>query len=136
MNNTKRYIKWLVICLVVYIVSVFAHECGHGLANAILLPTVMRYNGEVCSDEFKEILVHIGRTDAENLSKEDIINTFVWELKDLSAKVGITQTLRDVGCKGEDLEMLADKARLDPCKPGNPRPVTKEDFINLYREAM
>ncbi len=124
------------------IVHSMAHQLGavydtpHGLANAILLPTVMRYNGEVCSDEFKEILVHIGRTDAENLSKEDIINTFVWELKDLSAKVGITQTLRDVGCKGEDLEMLADKARLDPCKPGNPRPVTKEDFINLYREAM
>ena len=124
------------------IVHSMAHQLGavydtpHGLANAILLPTVMRYNGEVCSDEFKEILIHIGRKDVENLSKEDIINTFVWELKDLSAKVGITQTLRDVGCKGEDLEMLADKARLDPCKPGNPRPVTKEDFINLYREAM
>ena len=124
------------------IVHSMAHQLGavydtpHGLANAILLPTVMRYNGEVCSDEFKEILTHIGRKDVENLSKEDIINTFVWELKDLSAKVGITQTLRDVGCKGEDLEMLADKARLDPCKPGNPRPVTKEDFINLYREAM
>ena len=124
------------------IVHSMAHQLGavydtpHGLANAILLPTVMRYNGEVCSDEFKEILTHIGRTNVENLSKEDIINTFVWELKDLSAKVGITQTLRDVGCKGEDLEMLADKARLDPCKPGNPRPVTKEDFINLYREAM
>ena len=124
------------------IVHSMAHQLGavydtpHGLANAILLPTVMKYNGEVCSDEFKEILTHIGRKDVENLSKEDIINTFVWELKDLSAKVGITQTLRDVGCKGEDLEMLADKARLDPCKPGNPRPVTKEDFINLYREAM
>ena len=124
------------------IVHSMAHQLGavydtpHGLANAILLPTVMKYNGEVCSDEFKEILTHIGRKDVDNLSKEDIINTFVWELKDLSAKVGITQTLRDVGCKGEDLEMLADKARLDPCKPGNPRPVTKEDFINLYREAM
>ena len=124
------------------IVHSMAHQLGavydtpHGLANAILLPTVIKYNGEVCSDEFKEILTHIGRKDVENLSKEDIINTFVWELKDLSAKVGITQTLRDVGCKGEDLEMLADKARLDPCKPGNPRPVTKEDFINLYREAM
>ena len=48
----------------------------------------------------------------------------------------ITETVKDTGCKEEDLEMLAEKAMEDPCKPGNPREVTKEDFIKLYKEAM
>lgn len=45
-------------------------------------------------------------------------------------------TVKDTGCKEEDLEMLAEKAMNDPCRPGNPRDTTKEDFINLYRAAM
>ena len=124
------------------IVHSMAHQLGavydtpHGVANAILLPTVMRFNGEVCADRFREILVNIGRPDAANLNNQDVVNTFVWMLEELSKSVGITQTIKDVGCKEEDLEMLADKAMEDPCKPGNPREVTKEDFINLYRAAM
>ena len=124
------------------IVHSMAHQLGavyntpHGLANAILLPTVMRFNGEVCANDFREILCHIGRPDARNLNDQDVINTFVWMISELSKSVGITQNLTDVGCKEEDLSMLADKAMEDPCKPGNPRDVTKEDFINLYKQAM
>ena len=119
-----------------------AHQLGavydtpHGLANAILLPTVMRYNGEVSWERFREILMHIGREDAAYLSKQDIINTFVWKITELSKAVGITQTVKDTGAKEEDFEMLAEKAMEDPCKPGNPREVSKEDFIELYRQAM
>lgn len=124
------------------IVHSMAHQLGavydtpHGIANAILLPTVMRFNGEVCADRFREILCHIGRPDARNLNDQDVINTFVWMIEELSKSVGVTQTVKDTGCKEEDLSMLADKAMEDPCKPGNPREVTKEDFIRLYREAM
>ena len=124
------------------IVHSMAHQLGavydtpHGVANAILLPTVMRFNGEVCADRFREILCHIGRPDAKDLNDQDVINTFVWMIEELSKSVGVTQRVSDVGCKEEDLEMLADKAMEDPCKPGNPREVTKEDFIRLYREAM
>ena len=124
------------------IVHSMAHQLGavydtpHGLANAILLPTVMRYNGEVSWERFREILMHIGREDAAYLSKQDIINTFVWKITELSKAVGITQTVKDTGAKEEDFEMLADKAMEDPCKPGNPREVSKEDFIKLYRQAM
>ena len=124
------------------IVHSMAHQLGavydtpHGLANTILLPTVMRFNGEVCADRFREILCHIGRTDAIQLNDQDVINTFVWKIEELSKAVGITQTVKDTGCKEEDLEMLAEKAMEDPCKPGNPREVSKEDFIRLYREAM
>jgi len=124
------------------IVHSMAHQLGavydtpHGIANAILLPTVMRFNGEVCADRFREILCHIGREDARHLNDQDVINTFVWKIQELSKECGVTITVKDTGCKEEDLEMLADKAMEDPCKPGNPREVTKEDFIRLYREAM
>ena len=124
------------------IVHSMAHQLGavydtpHGIANAILLPTVMRFNGAVCADRFREILCHIGRPDARDLNDQDVINTFVWMIQELSKSVGVTQTVKDTGCKEEDLEMLAEKAMEDPCKPGNPREVTKEDFIRLYREAM
>lgn len=124
------------------IVHSMAHQLGavydtpHGIANAILLPTVMRFNGEVAADRFREILVNIGRPDAAHLNDQDVINTFVWMIEELSKKVGITTRVKDTGCKEEDLSMLADKAMEDPCKPGNPREVTKQDFINLYRQAM
>ena len=119
------------------IVHSMAHQLGavydtpHGLANAILLPTVMRFNGEdpATAQRFREILCEIGRPDAANLNDQDVINTFVWMISELSKSVGITQRVRDVGAKEEDFEMLADKAMQDPCKPGNPREVSKEDFI-------
>ncbi len=124
------------------IVHSMAHQLGavydtpHGIANAILLPTVMRFNGEVCADRFREILCHIGRPDAKDLNDQDVINTFVWKIQELSKECGVTITVKDTGCKEEDLEMLAQKAMEDPCKPGNPREATKEDFIRLFREAM
>ena len=71
-----------------------------------------------------------------NLLKKKLLKTFCEKIKDLSEKVGITQTVGDVGGKVEDIPMLADKAMEDPCKPGNPREVTREDFIKLYEEAM
>ena len=124
------------------IVHSMAHQLGavydtpHGIANAILLPTVMRFNGVVCADRFREILCHIGRPDALHLNDQDVINTFVWMIEELSKSVGVTQRVKDTGCKEEDIEMLSRKAMEDPCKPGNPREVTLEDFINLYHEAM
>ena len=126
------------------IVHSMAHQLGavydtpHGLANAILLPTVMRFNGEdpATAQRFREILCEIGRPDAANLNDQDVINTFVWMISELSKSVGITQKVRDVGAKEEDFEMLADKAMQDPCKPGNPREVSKEDFIELFRKAF
>ena len=96
----------------------------------------MRFNGEVSWERFREILIHIGRPDAAYLSKQDVINTFVWKISELSKSVGVTMTVKDAGCKEEDLDMLAEKAMNDACRPGNPRETTKEDFIRLFREAM
>ena len=123
------------------IVHSMAHQLGavydtpHGLANAILLPTVMRFNGEVSYEQYREILIGAMGVDASKFTKEEVINTFIEKIKDLSEKVGITQTVSEVGAKEEDIPMLAEKAMADPCKPGNPREVSKEDFEELFRLA-
>ena len=126
------------------IVHSMAHQLGavydtpHGIANAMLLPTVMRFNGAdpATAQRFREILCQIGRPDAANLNDQDVVNTFVWMISELSKSVGVTQKITDYGVKEEDLEMLAEKAMNDPCKPGNPRDVSKEEFIELFRQAM
>ena len=122
------------------IVHSMAHQLGaiydtpHGLANAILLPYVMRYNGAVCSDRFANILKMLG-ISTDNMTKNEIIATFINKIKELSVSVGITQKLSDVGVKKEDIPMLAKKAMKDPCKPGNPRDPSVEDIIEIFKIA-
>ena len=123
------------------IVHSMAHQLGavydtpHGLANAILLPTVLEFNGTVCADLYREILTQGMGMDAMKFTDEEAIKTLCEKVKDLSEKVGITQTVKDVGAKKKDFAMLAEKAMEDPCKPGNPRDVTKQDFMDLYEKA-
>ena len=123
------------------IVHSMAHQLGavydtpHGIANAMLLPTVLEFNGEVCYDRYVDILQTLGYP-AERYTKEEVIKTMVERVKDLAEEVGITQTISDYGAKLEDVEMLSEKAMEDPCKPGNPRDVDVNDFIMLYKKAM
>ena len=123
------------------IVHSMAHQLGavydtpHGLANAILLPTVLEFNGAVCADLYKEILTQGMGINAMKFTDEEAVKTLCEKVRDLSEAVGITQTVKDVGAKKKDFAMLADKAMEDPCKPGNPREVTKQDFIDLYEKA-
>ena len=118
-----------------------AHQLGavydtpHGIANAMLLPTVLEYNGEVCYERYRDILKELGYL-AEKYTKEELIKTLVERVKELGEEVGITQTISDYGAKLEDIPMLADKAMEDPCKPGNPRETSKEEFIALFKKAM
>ena len=123
------------------IVHSMAHQLGaiydtpHGIANAMLLPIVMEYNGEVCVSRFKEILNYLG-ISTKGLRDKTVIKTFVEMIEQLSKSVGVTQTIKDYGCKYEDIEMLSKKAMEDPCKGGNPRETSLQDFIDLYNKAM
>lgn len=123
------------------IVHSMAHQLGavydtpHGIANAMLLPVVMKFNGTVCADRFAEILKGIGE-NVDGLNNDQIIAKFVARIEELSASVGVTQTIKDYGCKYDDIGMLSEKAMEDPCKPGNPRDVGLKDFVELYNEAM
>ncbi len=123
------------------IVHSMAHQLGamydtpHGLANAILLPTVMEFNGAVCADRFRDILKVLGVKKADKLNDKKAVAMLVTKIKELSISVGITTSIKDTKAKFEDLEILAQKAIEDPCTPGNPRPVTKEQIVQLYKLA-
>lgn len=122
------------------IVHSMAHSLGaffdtpHGVANALLLPHVLRFNGEVCPELFRNMGRAFG-LNMDNLSDEEAIEKVVDAVSDLSKKLGIPQTLREVGIPEEMLPALANQAINDPCTPGNPREVTVEDIIAIYKEA-
>lgn len=122
------------------IVHSMAHSLGayydtpHGLANAILLPHVLKFNGQICPDLFRNIENALG-FDINNLSDNEIIEKLVMEIKTLSVKLGLPQTLKEIGIREEDLPILANQAINDICTAGNPREVTENDILNLYKEA-
>lgn len=122
------------------IVHSMAHSLGaffdtpHGLANALLLPHVLKFNGQVCPELYKNMGRAFG-LDMNDLSDEEAVNKVVEAVKELSMKLGIPQTLREIGIPQEMIPSLANQAINDPCTPGNPRDVTVEDLINIYKEA-
>ena len=122
------------------IVHSMAHSLGaffdtpHGLANAILLPHVLRFNGEECPDLFRNMGRAFG-LDMENLSDEEAVEKVADAVADLSKKVKIPQTLREIGIPEEMIPALANQAINDPCTPGNPRDVTVDDLISIYKQA-
>lgn len=122
------------------IVHSMAHQLGavydtpHGLANALLLPYVMEYNGDVCYERFINILDELG-IDTNNMSKSEIINNFVKKISDLSKSLGIPQRLREVNVVENDITMLSKKAFDDICTGGNPRDTSVDDIIEIYRKA-
>ena len=122
------------------IVHSMAHSLGaffdvpHGVANALLLPHVMRFNGQVCPDLFRNMGRAFG-LDMDNLNDQEAVDKVVDAIKNLSIRLHIPQTLRELGIPEEMLPALANQAINDPCTPGNPRNVTVEDLINLYKEA-
>lgn len=122
------------------IVHSMAHSLGaffdtpHGVANALLLPHVLKFNGQVCPELYKNMGRAFG-LDMNNLSDEEAVDKVVEAVKELSIKLGIPQTLREIGIPQEMISSLANQAINDPCTPGNPRDVTVEDLINLYKEA-
>ena len=122
------------------IVHSMAHSLGayfdtpHGIANALLLPHVLRFNGKVCPELFR----NMGRAfdlNMDNLSDEAAVEKVVAAVADLSKRLNIPQTLREIGIPEEMLPTLANQAINDACTPGNPREVTVDDIIAIYKEA-
>ena len=112
-------------------------DVAHGVANALLLPLVMEYNAPAAIDKFVIIAKTMG-VYKEGMSKEDAAKAAVDAVKDLAIRVGIPQHLRDLG-KGiteADLPRLAKAALQDVCTQGNPREVTEEVALELYKKAF
>ena len=123
------------------IVHSMAHPLGavydtpHGLANALLLPYVMEFNGEACVQKFEEIGTAID-LDMNALTRQEIIDKVVKAVRDLGKRLGIPEHLSEIGISKDDLRMLAKKAYVDPCTGGNPRDVSQEDILELYKKAF
>lgn len=123
------------------IVHSMAHSLGayfdtpHGIANALLLPHVLKFNGKVCPDLYRNMGASFG-LDMTNTSDEEAVDKVVEAVRELSVKLGIPQTLREIGVPEEMLPTLAKQAINDACTPGNPRSVTVEDIIDIYQAAF
>ena len=123
------------------IVHSMAHPLGalydtpHGVANAIILPTVMEYNADSTGDKYKYIAKAMGVENVENMSVEEYRKAAIDAVKKLSSDIGIPSNLKDI-VKVEDIDFLAQSAYDDACRPGNPKETSVEDIANLYKSLL
>lgn len=123
------------------IVHSMAHPLGavydtpHGVANAIILPTVMEYNAEATSDKYKYIAAAMGVENTESMTVDEYRKAAVDAVKKLSEDVGIPSDLKDI-VKKEDVHFLAESAYADACRPGNPKDTSVEDIEKLYMSLL
>ena len=123
------------------IVHSMAHPLGalydtpHGVANAIILPTVMEYNADSTGDKYKYIAAAMGVEGTENMTVSEYRKAAVDAVKKLAQDVGIPQDLKDI-VKEEDIQFLAQSAYDDACRPGNPKETSVEDIAKLYKSLI
>ena len=123
------------------IVHSMAHPLGalydtpHGVANAIILPTVMEYNAPATGDKYKYIAQAMGVKGTEEMTQEEYRKAAIDAVKQLSEDVGIPSNLKDI-VKKEDIPFLAQSAYDDACRPGNPRDTSVEEITKLYESLM
>lgn len=119
------------------IVHSMAHPLGavydtpHGVANAIILPTVMEYNAPATGEKYRNIAKAMGVKGVDDMSLEEARKAAVDAVKQLSHDVGIPENLKDI-VKPEDVDFLAQSAYDDACRPGNPRETSVEEIKELY----
>lgn len=123
------------------IVHSMAHPLGalydtpHGVANAIILPTVMEYNADATGEKYREIARAMGVEGVDSMSQEEYRKAAVDAVKKLSADVGIPADLKEI-VKREDIPFLAQSAYDDACRPGNPKETSVEDITKLYESLL
>lgn len=123
------------------IVHSMAHPLGalydtpHGVANAIILPTVMEYNADATGEKYRDIAKAMGVEGTENMTQEEYRKAAVDAVKKLSEDVGIPKDLKEI-VKEEDIPFLAQSAYDDACRPGNPKETSVEDITELYKSLI
>ena len=110
-------------------------DIPHGVANALLLPTIMEFNAPAALDKYVTIAKAMN-VYKDGMSKEEAAQAAVDAVKSLAVRVGIPQHLSKLGIKESDLPKLADSAIADVCTPGNPREVTRDIILDLYRKVL
>jgi len=105
------------------------------VACAMLLPTVMRFNMPAALEKYTEIAKACG-VWKDGMSNEEAAEAACKAIEDLSARVGTNKRLTDLGITEKDIDALADQAINDVCTPGNPRTVTRDDIVSLYKQIL
>lgn len=111
------------------------HDVPHGVACAMLLPVVMRFNAPAAKEKYVEIAKACGAYK-DGMTVDEAVDAACKAIEDLSKLVGIPQHLTELGITEQDIPALAEQAIADVCTPGNPREVTKEDIVELYRQIL
>lgn len=111
------------------------YDTPHGVANAVLLPYVMRYNKDYTGEKFREIARVMNVTGVDEMTEEEYREAAINAVIQLSKDCNIPQTLMEIGVKEEDLEALTDAAMADVCTGGNPRPCVREEILEVYKQA-
>lgn len=111
------------------------HNIPHGVANAILLPTIMEFNAPVCREKYVEIAKAMGAYK-EGMTQIEAAQAACDAVRALAIEVGIPQHLSEIGIYEKDIDALADQAIADVCTPGNPRKVTRDDIVALYKKIL
>ena len=109
-------------------------DIAHGVANALLLPTVMEFNMPACEIKYGRIAKAMG-VDTTEMDTKEAAQAAVDAVKQLSIDLGIPQTLREIGIPEDALEQLASDAFNDVCTGGNPREITQDDILELYKKV-
>ncbi len=123
------------------IVHSMAHPLGalydtpHGVANAIILPTVMEYNAPCTGEKYRDIAKAMGVKGTESMTQEEYRKAAVDAVRQLSKDVGIPENLKEI-VKPEDIDFLSQSAYDDACRPGNPRDTSVEEIAELYRSLI
>ena len=123
------------------IVHSMAHGLGalydtpHGVANAIILPTVMEYNKDAVGEKLRDVAKAMGVADTEKMSKEEYQKAAIEAVQKLAEDVGIPKDLKNI-MKPEDVDFLSQSAMDDACRPGNPRDPKLEDIQELFKSLL
>lgn len=123
------------------IVHSMAHPLGalydtpHGVANAIILPTVMEYNAPATGEKYRDIAKAMGVKGTDDMTQDEYRKAAVDAVKRLASDVGIPADLKEI-VKEKDIQFLSESAYADACRPGNPRDTSVEEIAELYRSLI
>jgi alcohol dehydrogenase len=123
------------------VVHSLAHQLGgiynlpHGVCNAVLLPRVLRFNAPACGEKLRDIAEAMG-VNTDGMNTQQANEAAIAAVEKLSEDVGIPEGLTELGVREDKISVMAELALKDACAPGNPREMTLEDAVVIYKAAL
>lgn len=112
------------------------YDIPHGVACAILLAPVLKFNAPATGERYREIARSMGVAGVDQMSEGEYRQAAIDAVAKLAEDVGIPQHLSELGVQEKDLDFLAESAIADACTPGNPRDCTKEEIVAIYKSIL